>query len=136
MKQIESKEIKKAILAEAQKIKRKKELFNEIEKIAEELRQLNEWQGMAGSFGFASPGDKANTSKTGFVQDGSQPQRHISHTLQELENEMHALKEEEAAADENNVDKLKEENVKLKEQLSKIQEAIAGSTKAGEVNSE
>ena len=134
MKQINSKEIKEAILAEAKKIKRKKELFSEMKKIAKELVQLNEWNGMAGSFGFESPGDKSKASKTGFVQDDSQPQVHISHTLQELENEMHALKEEEVADDENNVDKLKEENVKLKEQLSKIQEAMAGQSKVdGEI---
>lgn len=104
--------IKQAIVEEALRIKRKKELYESVKQINSELKQLNEI-GMVGSFGFASPNDNSNKSKTGFVNDFQS----ISHVAE--------LAAEFAAADNassinedslNEVDKLKEEIKKLQEE--------------------
>ena len=123
MKEINKKEIKEAILAEAKRIKRKKELFEEIKKISQEVSVLNE-AGMAGSFGFANSNDAMNKSKTGFVQDPTQPKPHISKVLQDLEEEMMAQESADKLEDENDVEKLQQENSELREQLKSIEETM------------
>ena len=66
MTKISSKEIKKAILEQAKIFKRKQEIYQEVKKLNNELKTLEET--FVGSFGFASPSDRATTmSKTGFV---------------------------------------------------------------------
>jgi hypothetical protein len=104
--------VKQAIIEEAIKIKRKHELYSELKKINSELGQLNE-VGMVGSFGFASPTDAMNKSKTGFANDF----QNISHVA--------ALAAEMADSEKNtstiNEDVL-DEVAKLKEELKKLQE--------------
>jgi hypothetical protein len=80
MKKITSKEIKKAIIEQAYIYKRKQEIYSEVTKMNTELKKLDEH--FTGTFGFAVDGDKANKSKTGFVN----PQD-ISH-VSRLEREM------------------------------------------------
>jgi len=65
MTKISSKEIRKAILEQSKLIKRKKEIYIEVKKLNNELKTLEET--FVGTFGFASPTDRAVTSKTGFV---------------------------------------------------------------------
>lgn len=104
--------IKQAIVEEALRIKRKKELYESVKQINSELKQLNE-VGMVGSFGFAAPNDNINKSKTGFVNDF----QHISHVA-ELAAEF-ASEDNASAINEdslNEVDKLKEEIKKLQEE--------------------
>jgi len=124
MKTINKNDVKKAILEEAKRIKRKKELFEEIKKISQELSVLNENM-MAGSFGFSgNPNDAMHRTKTGFVQDPNQPKPHISRTLQDLEEEMIALENADKLEEENNIDFIKQENTELKEQLKAITETL------------
>jgi hypothetical protein len=89
MKKITPSAIKAAIIEEAIKIKRKKELYESVRTINGELKQLNE-VGWVGTFGFQGPSDISNKTKTGFVNDF----QNISH-IAELEREMQA---EEAVA--------------------------------------
>jgi len=70
------------IKEEAYILTRKNELFKEIQKIEEELKNINECMGMAGqglvgTFGFNSPTDGGNKNHTGFVNPMS-----ISHIEQ------------------------------------------------------
>ena len=104
--------IKQAIVAEAIKIKRKKELFEAVKQINTELSQLNE-VGMVGSFGFQAANDNINKTKTGFVNDF----QNISHVAA-LAAEMDASDKSKAINEDvlDEVAKLKEELQKLKEE--------------------
>lgn len=104
--------VKQAIIEEAFKLKRKQELYETIKNINTELGQLNE-AGMVGSFGFASPSDSMNRTKTGFVNDF----QNISHVAA-LAAEMDAA---EKASNPINEDVL-DEVAKLKEELQKLRE--------------
>lgn len=101
--------IREAIVAEALKLKRKKELFEAVKQINTELSQLNE-ASMVGSFGFAAPGDNMNKTKTGFVND-FQSISHVAELAAEMaETEKPAVNEDILSETE----KLKEEIAKLK----------------------
>ena len=126
-KKFSQKEIREAIVKEAIKLKKKRELFKEAKTLSNKLKLLNE-QGFVGSYGFDSPNDKANETKTGFVNNEG-PARHISQTLQELENEMYELSQiDEEFGDEYNptqkADDLQAENEKLKKQLEAIKKTL------------
>lgn len=100
--------IKQTIVAEALKIKRKKELFEAVKKINTELSQLNEI-GMVGSFGFQGPSDTINKTKTGFANDFQQ----ISHVAE--------LAAEFASEDKSTVNEdILDETAKLKEEIEKL----------------
>lgn len=110
--------IKEAIISEGLRIKRKKELYEEIKKIENELKKINEASlGMAGSFGFV--GDKSNVSKTGFVDDNFQNISNIARLEKEFA-EQDAINEE--VLDENQ--KLRNEVDNLKSQLEEIKNKI------------
>ena len=104
--------IKQAIIEEAFKLKRKGELYVEVKKINSELATLNEGIGMVGSFGFSSPADVANKTKTGFADI-----QNISHVAA-LAAEMDASDKVKAINEDvlDEVAKLKEELQKLKEE--------------------
>lgn len=103
--------IKESIVAEALKLKRKKELYESIKSINSELAQLNEI-GFVGTFGFQSPTDAMNKSKTGFEKD-FQNISHVAALAAEMaENDQAPINED--VIDE--VAKLKEELQKLKEE--------------------
>jgi hypothetical protein len=104
--------VKQAIIEEAFKLKRKQELYEAIKTINSELGQLNE-AGMVASFGFATPSDNMNKTKTGFVNDF----QNISHVAA-LAAEMDAA---DKAASPINEDVL-DEVAKLKEELQKLKE--------------
>lgn len=104
--------VKQAIIEEAFKLKRKQELYEAIKNINSELSQLNE-VGMIASFGFATPSDNMNKTKTGFVNDF----QNISHVAA-LAAEMDAA---DKAANPINEDVL-DEVAKLKEELQKLKE--------------
>lgn len=110
--ELSKKAIKKAIVEEALKIKRKKEIYEEVKKYNNELKTLNENMGMIGSFGFQSPNDISNKTKTGFVNDF----QNISHIAQ-LEKEMAETEETEKLNEESEVSRLKAENEALRKQL-------------------
>lgn len=107
--------IKKAIVEEALKTKRKQELFEAVKKINSELAALNE-VGMAGSFGFAHPGDASKKTKSGFVGDPNIG--HVTELAKEMAEALKAspINEEELSE----VTKLKDENTKLKEELEAL----------------
>lgn len=116
MKKITPSSIKAAIVEEALKLKRKKELYESVLSINTELKQLNE-VGWVGTFGFQSPNDVSNKSKTGFVNDF----QNISHIAQlerdmQQKDEANTLKEEEL----NEVNKLKEEIAALKKENEEL----------------
>ena len=105
--------IKNAIVQEALKRKEKKALYESVKEINNKLKQLNEvnW---VGTFGFQSPSDTTNKTKTGFVEDFQD----ISH-IAELEREMR----EETPLQEEVMDemtKLKEEIAALKKENEKL----------------
>ena len=115
MKKVTPTAIKEAIIEEALKIKRKKELYESVLTINKELKQLNE-VGMVGAFGFKGPEDASSKTKTGFVEDF----QNISH-IAELEMEMakNATPITEEVIDEmqklkNEIEALKKENEELK----------------------
>lgn len=109
MKIITPSSIKEAIVEEALRIKRKKEIYESVISFNKELKQLNE-VGMVGSFGFQSNSDVSNVSKTGFINDF----QNISH-IADLEREMGAEQTiTEDVVDE--VSKLKEEIAALKKE--------------------
>lgn len=118
MKKITPSEIKKAIVENAISIKRKRELYNEVKRINNELKSLNEGMGIAGSYGFKSDDDVMNKSKNGFKDDGFQNISHIA----ELADEM---KDEEETEEMSELDKLKKENEKLKKALSESRKKTA-----------
>ena len=102
--ELSKKAIKKAIVEEALKIKRKKEIYEEVKKYNNELKSLNESIGMIGSFGFQGPNDVSNKTKTGFVNDF----QNISH-IAELEKEMSAVEDSEKLNEESEISRLKAE---------------------------
>lgn len=104
--------IKQAIIEEALKTKRKQALYEELKKMDSELASLNESMGMAASFGFNSPTDIMNKTKTGFVNDF----QNISHVA--------ALAAEFAEADKASTinEDVLDEVAKLKEELKKLKE--------------
>jgi transcriptional regulator with PAS, ATPase and Fis domain len=110
--ELSKKAIKKAIVEEALKIKRKREIYEEVKKYNNELKTLNEHIGMIGSFGFQSPNDVSNKTKTGFVNDF----QNISH-IAELEREMASTEDAEKLNEENEINRLKAENEALRKQL-------------------
>ncbi len=65
MEKISAKQIKGVILEHAKTIKRKKQIFEEVQKLESELKTINE-SISTGSFGFVVDGDKAMETKTGF----------------------------------------------------------------------
>jgi hypothetical protein len=108
--------IKTAILEQALVLKRKKELHEEVLKIEGELKTLNESVGMIGSFGFASPSDVSNKTKTGFVNNF----QNISH-IARLENEMASAPTANLAEEQlNELTKLKEEVEKLQKENAEL----------------
>ncbi len=111
--------VKTAIIEEAFKLKRKNELYEEVKKINTELAMLNE-VGMIASFGFNSPTDNMNKTKTGFENNF----QNISHVAA-LAAEMDASDKVKAM----NEDVL-DEVAKLKEELKKLQEENASLRKA------
>lgn len=113
-KKIGPAKIKQAIVEEALRIKRKREIFEEAKKLNAELATLNESMGMIASFGFAHPNDASKQTKNGFVNDNNLV--HVSELAKEMAQEAEPLKEDVI----NEVDKLKEENTKLKEELEAL----------------
>lgn len=103
--------IKQAIIEEALKAKRKQELFEEIKKIDGELKQLNESPSMVGSFGFQSPSDSMNKTKTGFVNDFQNISQIARLAAEMAETEKPSVNED-----------VLDEVAKLKEELKKLQE--------------
>lgn len=67
-KVVSPKQLKEAIIVEAKKLQRKKEIFESIMSFEKELGALNEG-GIIGGFGFQADGDMSNQTKTGFVND-------------------------------------------------------------------
>lgn len=104
--------IKQSIVEEALKLKKKRELYESIKQINSELAQLNEI-GMVGSFGFQSPNDAMNKTKTGFVND-FQNISHVAALAAEMAEEETVAPINEDVIDE--VARLKEELQKLKEE--------------------
>lgn len=119
-KAISPSDIKKAIIAEALKINKKKELYSEVKRINDELKALDEGTMMTGTLGFVS--DMAEKNHThGFVNDF----QNISY-IAKLEKEMTELEEKAEEAplvNEDLMDKVKsleEKNKALEEELNKL----------------
>jgi len=106
--------IKEAILKEGLRIKRREELYEEVQRIEKELETLNKLsEGMAGSFGFV--GDKSDNHKHGFVDSNFQNISNIARLEKEFSDEDAKSSMNEDALDENS--KLKAEIEELKKQL-------------------
>lgn len=106
--------IKKAIFEESLRLKRKKEIYNEVMKIENELKNLNEASaGMAGSFGFV--GDMSDKHKSGFVDDQFQKISNIARLEKEFskENEENSINED-----------IVSENSKLKAEIEELKKQI------------
>ena len=109
--------VQEAILAEAKVIKRKREIYAQLQALNEEIQQLDE-RGMVGTFGFeGNPNDRVHTSKTGFVNDF----QNISHVAR-----LAAEFAEADAAEES----IQEENARLKAKLDELTAQLAESNKA------
>ncbi len=106
--------IKKAVIDEGLRIKRKQELYEEVMKIEKELNTLNEAStGMAGTFGFA--GDSSDNHKHGFGDGQFQNISNIARLEKEFADEDAREKINEDIIDENA--KLKAEIEELKKQI-------------------
>lgn len=115
------------IKEEAYIITRKKELYDEVKKIEDELKHINEsmgltGQGLCGTMGFANPNDALKKSHSGFVNS-----MNISHIAQ-LATDMgienpYDSKEAQGFGDEFNIknsdgdESLKKENELLKQEI-------------------
>lgn len=133
MKKIGKKEIITAILNEAVTIKRKKELFNEAQKINSELKQLNEVHpGALLGWGFKNSNSPSPVIGSGPIQQGmGSPEAGIPDGSGFKLDQFHGLEKDindfEQHDEENIVDavqKLKDENEELKAQLSQIKNAV------------
>jgi hypothetical protein len=116
---ITKEKITSLIKEEAEVIKRKKEIYDEVIKLNDELKEINENRGITGTFGFT--GDMAkNASVSGFEVTPN-----ISYIAQ-LEKEMGIEKEEAPINEEEllEIESLREENKTLKERLNKIEETL------------
>lgn len=110
--------LKEAVLAEAQVIKRKKEIYTQLEQLNEELSRLDE-RGMVGTYGFqGNPNDRIHTTKTGFVND-FQKLSHVARLAAEFEE---ADKKEAS---------IQEENEKLRKEVEALKKQIAESGDSG-----
>lgn len=111
-------EIKKAIIQEGLRIKRKEELYNEVKKIEKELKGLNEASmGIAGSFGFAN--DKSSENKHGFVDSQFQNISNIAR-----------LEKEFSDSDKNINEDVIDENTKLKNEIAELKKQLEESKKS------
>lgn len=108
-----------AIVAEVKTIKRKEEIYEELRKFNAELAsmKLNE-VGMVGSFGFATPTDVSNKTKTGFV--GPQQLSHVRELMDEFKEE-----EPKPTPSESDMQALQEENLTLKNELEALKKQLA-----------
>ncbi len=124
------------IKEEAYIITRKREIYEEVKKIEDELKNLNECmglagQGMVGTFGFDNSRDAAKkTNATGFVNPMS-----ISH-IEQLAKDMgmenpYASKDYEGFGDESNPkssdadDSINKENELLKKEVEQLKSMLA-----------
>ena len=109
--------VQEAILAEAKVIKRKREIYAQLQALNEEIQQLDE-RGMVGTFGFeGNPNDRIHVTKTGFENDF----QNISHVAR--------LAAEFAEADAKD-ESIQEENARLKAKLEELQSKLEESNKA------
>lgn len=115
-KKISTALVKETIEKMAVAIKRKEEIYEELKKYNTELSTLNE-VGMVGSFGFATPNDASNRTKTGFVE--SQPLSYVAQLMDD-----HKEEPTEEVATEATVQALKEENSSLKIELEALKKQI------------
>jgi hypothetical protein len=116
MKKLSPKVIKDAIIEEAKKLNRKKEIYSSVVALNEELKRLDE-VGFVGSFGFQAPGDVSSQTKTGFAAPIN-----ISH-IARLEAEMApeaTITEEDRL---NEIKKLQEENETLRKEIAEIKKS-------------
>jgi len=103
--------ILEAIQQEANAIVRKNELYEQVKMINEELKKIYEHGPITTSFGFVTDGDASSKTKTGFENH-----MNISH-IARLEQEM---SESEADNQLSEMDSLRAENEKLKEQINQL----------------
>jgi predicted RNase H-like nuclease (RuvC/YqgF family) len=117
-KKITKEDILKTITEEAYVIKRKRELFSDLKKMNEELKDLNECRGIAGTFGFNSSSDVMNKSANG---TGFKNPQSISYVAQ-LEKELGGFGDEfsDTNINEANIEALKQENETLKKQIEEM----------------
>jgi hypothetical protein len=134
MKKINEKDIKNAILKEAIRIKRKKELFKEAKKINAELKQLNEEGHPGAMLGWGFKNSNSPSPVIGLATQSTyeeeKPENHEIKKLDQfaaLEKDIEEYGDEDMDSEENIIDdiqSLKDENRELKEKLEKIQNAI------------
>lgn len=121
-KQLSPTVLKEAVLAEAQVIKRKKEIYAQLEELNEELSRLDE-RGMVGTYGFAgNPTDRIHKTKTGFVND-FQKLSHVARLAAEFEE----ADQKEASIQEEN-EKLRKEVEALKKQIAESKTEVSEET--------
>ena len=90
MEKISSKQIKSVILEHAKGLKRKKQIFEEVQKLEAELKAINE-SITTGSYGFVADGDKSAETKTGFKSP--QAISNITQLAEELNEDMEEVEE-------------------------------------------
>jgi hypothetical protein len=117
-------EVVKELIAEtATYLQKKEEVIKKVLELEAELKVMSEnYQGFAGAFGFATPGDISNKSKTGFVTDS--PVGRISQLGAEIEQAMKASEPESTPTINEDVmleiSKMKEEIAALKKENAKL----------------
>lgn len=119
-------EVVKELIAEtAVYLQKKEEIVKKAIELENELKTISEnYQGFAGAFGFQTPGDVSNRSKTGFVTDS--PVGRISQLGAEIEQAMQATETEAITTPTINEDvmleisKMKEEIEALKKENAKL----------------
>lgn len=134
MKKINQKELVGIILKEAQKIKRKKELFEEAKKINKELKQLNEYGHPGAMLGWGFKNSESPSPVIGLATQSPyeevKPDSCDSCELDQfsgLEKEMgeiNDLEENMMPSEADAIKALKDENEQLKARLSQIEDAL------------
>jgi len=110
--------IQEMIVETAKYLKTKKEITEKALELENTLKSLEEnYNGFASSFGFQSPGDVSNKTKTGFVGDNG-PLTRLSKLGAEIQDEL--KKSEEGSIELDEMAKLKEEIAALKSENEKL----------------
>jgi hypothetical protein len=123
-------QILQIIKEEAHIITRKQELYKEIQKIEDELKNLNECmgmagQGMVGTLGFAGPNDVSKKNHSGFVNPMSIS--HIEQLAKDMgmenpygDNKESGFGDEFSSKDSGDSQALENENALLKKELGEL----------------
>ena len=128
MEQLSAKKLTEAIVNRTMALSKKKSLYEDLKRIENEVKAINESLGTVGSFGFKVDGDTSQKHKTGFENgEDMKPGFGNFQSVSELVKEMEGLEELENPLDVTNTQHEIETLQKIKtleDQISKLRQTI------------